>query len=329
MHKIQRILLACFFLVFTCLFYLPVSQSHAEMIDRIIAIVNDDVITFSDLNREGASLFRRITQQAPPDQVDMALLQAQEELLTSLIDKLIVEQRASKMGVSVSDAEVSNAVERVIARNNITADVFWQNLQRMGTSKEDYRNVLKNQILQQKLVSYELRSKVVIPEAKIKEYYEQHYAQKRTSESFHILQMGFTWSSDGEISKEDARKKADEVRAKAEAGQDFRALARQFSSLPSASDGGDIGVFKKDEMAGYMKSAILTLQPGQLSKVVETDAGFQFFKLLSDKGHIKNQASFEAVKSEIHERLYEEEMNSKFEKWVKDLRDQAYIKKML
>src|SRR3990167_8088983 len=73
--------------------------ARAEMVDRIVAIVNDDVITFSDLNREGAALFRRITQEAPPDQVERTLLKAREEMLSSLIDKLIVAQRAKKMGI--------------------------------------------------------------------------------------------------------------------------------------------------------------------------------------------------------------------------------------
>jgi peptidyl-prolyl cis-trans isomerase SurA len=81
------------------------------MVDRIIAIVNDDVITFSDLNREGAALFRRITQEAPPDQVEMALLRAREEVLSSLIDRLIVEQRAKKLGISVGNAEVDAIAE--------------------------------------------------------------------------------------------------------------------------------------------------------------------------------------------------------------------------
>lgn len=323
MHR----LFISFFLIVAIL--LPTSSPRAELIDRIVAIVNDDIITFSDLNREGAALFRRITQEAPPEQVEMALLQAREEMLSSLIDKMIVEQRAEKMGVSVSEEEIDRAVARMIARNDTTPEKFFQQLQMMGSSEQDYRSLIKNQMLQQKLVEYEIRSRVVITEEKMKEYYEQHYAQKLESGAYHILQMGFAWQDESEGAKEKARSLAESVREKAVSGQDFRALARQHSELPSAVDGGDIGIFKKDEMASYMKKAIVTMQPGQISPVVETPSGYQFFKLLSDHGDVRLQASYESVKDEIEQKLQREAMTSHFEKWVKELRDQAYIKKML
>jgi len=169
----------------------------------------------------------------------------------------------------------------------------------------------------------------VVNEERIHEYYEKNYAQKMKEDAYHVLQMGFVWKDDSQTAKDDARRRAEETRQKALAGQDFRTLARQSSDLPSAKDGGDIGVFKKSEMAAYMKASILGLQVGQISTIQETPAGYQFFKLLSDKGDASLQASYETVKEQIRQRLYEETLNSQFQKWVKELRDQAYIKKIL
>ena len=301
----------------------------AEMVDRIIAIVNDDVITFSDLNREGAALFRRITQEAPPEQVERTLLKAREEMLSSLIDKLIVAQRAKKMGVSVSNPEVDAAIKSIIERNKTTPEKFWQQMTLMGSNEQDYREIIRSQILQEKLIDYEIRSRVVVTEERIREFYEKNYAQKMQEEAYHILQMGFVWKENTQAAKDDARRRAEETHQQALAGQDFRSLAQQSSDLPSAKDGGDIGVFKKSEMAAYMKASILSLQPGQISAILETPAGYQFFKLLSDRGEVGLQATYESVKEQIRQRLYEEAMNSQFHKWVKELRDQAYIKKIL
>ncbi len=317
----------CAALCLLAFFHPPVAR--AEMVDRIIAIVNDDVITFSDLNREGAALFRRITQEAPPEQVEPTLLKAREEILSSLIDKLIVAQRAKKMGISVGNPEVDSAIKNIIERNKTTPEKFWQQLALMGTNEQDYRELNRSQILQEKLIDYEIRSRVVVNEERIHEYYEKNYAQKMKEDAYHVLQMGFVWKDDSQAAKDDARRRAEEARQQALAGQDFRTLARQSSDLPSAKDGGDIGVFKKSEMAAYMKASILGLQVGQISAIQETPAGYQFFKLLSDKGDVGFQASYETVKEQIRQRLYEETLNSQFQKWVKELRDQAYIKKIL
>jgi len=329
MNKIRKIISSSFLIpIFVFSLFTP-SFAEAELVDRIVAIVNDDVITFSDLNREGAALFRRITQQAPPEQVQMALLQAREEMLSNLIDKLIVEQRARKIGVTVDDAEVDSAVTRIIARNNTTPEKFRQQLELMGTSEKDYRELIRNQILQDRLVEYEIRSRVVVTEERMKEYYEKHYAEKTREEAYHILQIGISWKDDSAEAKNAAKQRATEVREQAVAGEDFRSLAKQHSDLPSAADGGDIGVFAKDEMSAVMKHIILNLKAGQISPIEETPAGYQFFKLLSDRGDINLQGSYDSVKEEIRKRLYEDDLNTHFQKWVKELREEAYIKNLL
>ena len=305
------------------------SVVRAETVDRIIAIVNDDVITFSDLNREGAALFRRITQEAPPEKGEQTLLKAREEILANLIDKLIVEQRARKLGISIGDPEVDSAIAGIIERNKITAEIFWQQIALMGSSQQDYRELVRSQILQERLIDYEIRSRVVVNEERMREFYEKNYAKKMKEDAYHVLQMGFVWQGNTQAAKDDARRRAEEARQQALAGQDFSTLARQLSDLPSAKDGGDIGVFKKSEMAAYMKAGLQGLKAGQISAVLEAPNGYQFFKLLSDRGDVSLQASFETVKEQIWQRMYEDALKSQFEKWVKELRDQAYIKKLL
>ena len=100
-------------------------------------------------------------------------------------------------------------------------------------------------------------------------------------------------------------------------GQAFKELARTFSNLPSAPDGGDIGLIKKDEMAPYMKDAILPMQPGEISQIIETDTTFQFFKLLSvTDGDVVIKVPFESVKDEIREILYNREMEEQYKAFV-------------
>jgi peptidyl-prolyl cis-trans isomerase SurA len=131
-------------------------------------------------------------------------------------------------------------------------------------------------------------------------------------------------------SKEEVLRKAEEIRARVLAGENFTELAKSYSDFPSAAEGGDIGLIKKDEMAAYMKDTILPMQPGEISQIIETGTTFQFFKLLSvTDGDVVIKVPFESVKDEIREILYNREMEEQYNVWVESLREKAYVKILL
>jgi peptidyl-prolyl cis-trans isomerase SurA len=309
----------------------------AQLVDRVVAVVNDDVITMSEVNDEGEGYFKKIHDQAPPAQVEDALARAREEVLSNLIDKKLIAQEAAKQGVSVSDAELQSAAEQMLINNKITREILETQLAQMGMSYDGYLSTLRNQILQSKLVNYEIRSKIIITDDMILDYYDTHYTKHISDGGYYLMQMGFIWGkSSGNASvpakyadKMDAKKRAERVHALVMGGQDFRSLAQKFSDLPSAADGGDLGVFQKDDMAPYMQDAILKLKPGEISEIIETPSGYQFFKLLSSQdGQIVVQASFGSVKEEIRTKLYDEKLKEQFDEWVTNIKKQAYIKKL-
>ncbi|MDH5298251.1 MAG: SurA N-terminal domain-containing protein [Desulfobulbaceae bacterium] len=321
-----------FLLPFACTLLLACpSLSHADLINRVVAVVNDEIITLRDLQQEGAPLFEQIRREAPPMQSDEALRSARRDLLSSLIDKKIIEQRAKNLAITVSDEEVEAALQQMLANKKITREALQLELTRSGLTEDRYRALLRAQILQSKLVNYEVRSKVVITDDKIRRYYDTNYTATTTVDGNHLLQIGVTWGTQpNDRSKEEAKKIIDTIRAKAAAGENFQDLARSHSTLPSATDGGDIGVFMKEEMSSFMRQAIAAIRPGEISPVVETANAFQFFKLLASKeGGVVSQAPYETVKDEIQQKLYEEELQQNFKRWVKQLREQAEIKELL
>jgi len=308
-----------------------VTSLHAETVDRIVAIVNDDVITYSDLLREGEPIFERIEEEAPAWQKEKTLEEARQEILNRLIDKTIVDQRAAQFEITVSDEETDHAIANIMTSNNTTLEAFRSELEKSGQTLEAYRKTIKSQILQSKLINVEVRSKVVITDEMIRDYYNKNYSKRTTGDGYHIRQIGISWDNqEHTISKDEAHEKAEKLRARILNGESFQEIAKQFSDLPSAGDGGDIGTFKKNELSAYMRDTIINMKPGDISKVIETSSGFQFFKLLSIReGDIVTQENLDDVKEEIKAQLYEEEMRTQFDKWVKELRGQAYIKKML
>jgi peptidyl-prolyl cis-trans isomerase SurA len=323
-------------IIFLLLFLLWPSFVAAELVDRVVAEVNDDVITLSELETAGDSYFKRIREKAPPRELSAALRQARKEVLTSLIDKMLLYQAAVKMSISVSEAEIDTAVDQIMARNNATIKEFRKELASMHTTEEKFREDLHDQILQSKMINFQVRSRIVIIEEDIKEYYQKEYTREEGESGYYILQMGFTWEKQGNlvmpgtVAKQDAGKRAEEIRARVLDGESFKELAKSFSNLPSAKDGGDIGMIKKEEMAPYMRDTVLAMRPGEISPIVETESGYQFFKLLSVRdGDMVVLAPYESVRDEIRDRLYQQEMEEQYDIWAKELREKAYIKEFL
>lgn len=322
------------FLFATALFLITTNQATAEIVDRVVAVVNEDAITLTELNREGEQYLRQVAAKTPAEKREAVLAKARQEVLSGLIDKTIALQKAAEMHITVSPEEVEAAITRILASNNRTVEDFRRDLVAMGITENQYRDSLRDQILKTKLINYEVRSKVVVIEDRIREYYDQNYTKEVTAGGYYILQMGFSWVGSPDQTEQElkfsARSKAEAVRAQALEGENFRELAKQFSELPSAADGGDIGVLRKDEMAPYMREIIVPMKPGEVSPIVETDSGYQFFKLLSVKeGDIITQAPYDSVKEEIRDKLYQQEMDLQYKKWVTDLRAGAYIKELL
>ncbi len=308
----------------------------AELVDRVVAVVNEDVITMSDVNEEGKAFFQKITEQAPSDELASALRRAREDVLNGLIDKKLIAQEAARQKVVVADEELDAAFKQMSVNNKMSPEQFRDQLKKIGMTEAVYRENLRNQILQSKLLNYEVRSKIIITDDMILDYYDTHYTNQVAEGGYYLLQMGFVAKKESRDSgkpdaaaKLEAKKRAERVHELVKNGQDFSTLAKKFSELPSAADGGNIGTFQKEEMAEYMRAAVTALTPGEVSQVVETPDGYQFFKLLSSQdGGIVVQAPYDSVKEEIKKQLYEEKLKVEFDAWVAKIREAAYIKKM-
>jgi len=244
-----------------------------------------------------------------------------------------MEQEAEKANISVSDEEVELAYNRILQMNDLTPESFRQQLAAMGMDEAVYREDLRVQVLSSKLVNQEIRSKIIVPEDKIIDYYDTHYTVRMEEGGFYLLQIGINWDETGgensgiAASRETALEKAEKIRSLAVNGQDFSELAETYSNLPSAPDGGDIGILKGDDMSGNMYEVISQTTKGAISPIIETSSGFQFFKVLANKeGEIVTKAPYAAVKDKISEILHKEVMDERYREWLEQVKTRAYIK---
>ena len=319
-------------LLLTVLLLVRVTPGQSEIIDSCVAVVNNDVITLSEVNEAGQPMYQRIAEEAPSEQLAQALQQARHTVIEKLIEKKLLLQQAALLNISISDKEVDQALTRILQQNHTSKEAFKAEIAKMGTTEKQYRENLRDQILGSKLINYEVRSKVIITEDKILDYYDQHYTEQVGAGGYYILQIGITWDGNDAAenpvtTKKEARKKANRIHDMAESGKDFKELASRYSDLPSAVDGGDIGVFQKNEMASYMRDAVVQLKPGEISPVIESPNGYMIFKLLSSQeGQIITKVPYDSVKEEIRNTLYQQEMRKRYDTWLDEIRNQAYIK---
>lgn len=319
-------------LIVCCLLSLAPTQASAKMIDKVIAVVNGEVITSTELDRAAENVITQIRQSTPADQLEGALTEARKKTLADLVEDMIVKQRAEELRFNVSEKEIDTAVANVSNSNGISTTQLYTELAKSGVSEAEYRKTLAGKIRGSKLVNYEVRSKIVISDEKTREYYDNVYVKQQPVTGYHILQMGFTLEGPDSSAKtrDEMRQRAENIRKLVIDGQNFRELAKSFSELPSAEDGGDLGVFQLNEMAEYMKNAVKGLNPGEISEVVFTPDSCQFYQLLSkNTGDKSSFTPYDLVKEEIHKLLYKKELMERYDKWLNDIREQAIIKILL
>ncbi len=328
------------FIIVTIALFLFLSRAEAELVDRVVAVVNNDVITLSELDEATEEYLKNTPQSHDEYEQKEAHDTMRAQLLDQLIDQRIINQQAEIARVSISEQEFARAYKRNLEAMNITEKAFLDELLRAGMSLSTFQNSLRNKLLRDKLIMHEIQSKIIVTEEMIQQYYNTVHVSGNSQKTYDLLQMGFVYGQSKDLQnnpdlleadKARALHQAEEVHRKVMEGGDFAALARENSNFPTAEDGGRLGLLSLADMADYMKDPIMKLSDGQVTPVIDTPIGYQFFKLIStqENGDMANVVPYFEVKEEIRQTLFEKELQKEYRNWVKDIKEKAYIKKML
>jgi peptidyl-prolyl cis-trans isomerase SurA len=304
------------------LLLLPLS-ARGETIDGIAAIVNDDIITMLDVDKESVALTRELEKKPPKDPVDKTKIRA--SALNRLIDKTLVDQKIKELDIKVSEEEVRQSIEDVKKQNNLNQEALVTALAGQGLTFDQYRAQLKDQLERIRLMSQEVRAKIFVGEREVREYYEANKAKYGEEELYHARHIFFKLDRKADATElKRVMDSAAAVLKEVNAGKDFAELARKHSSDPAAErNGGDLGTFKKGEMLPEIESSVIAMKPGEISELVKTPSGFHIIKLEEKtKGTAR---PFEELKAEIEDMLYKKKSEERFNQWVSELRKGASI----
>ncbi len=312
--------------VFAFLLAVSIASAAAQdrqVVDRVVAVVNEDIILLSDLEQAVKPYLYKIQEyDYSRQEKEQLYFKLREDVLQQLINEKLTDQQVAKAGIEVSDKEIDEAVERMKQANRLTDEKLRHVLELEGVTMEEMRQKMRENILRSRLVSFEVKSKIVVTEEDIEACYIKEGDKYCEAKKYHLRCILMRTPSGGD--KRATEKKMQEIHEKLEQGEDFQELARMYSHPTLAKSGGYLGAFDQETLSSQIRDAVSPLKEGEFTPVLDTDQGFQIF--LVDKIEVEQGKTLEEVKPEIEDRLYREIVDQRFESWLKELKEKSHIR---
>lgn len=302
------------------------SGGAAVLVDRIVAVVNDEIIRLAELNEKFSPLEQQIRSQGHPSGREEELIyQKRMEVLNDMIDEKLADQQISEAGIMVNPSEIDHAVEQVKAINRYTDEELRQALALSGIDMERYREEIRKQILRNKLVNLKVTSSIIITQSDIDAYRDAHpeiYGPRKQYQLRNIM-MDIHTGADAQ-NRQSVYEKMTAVLEMLDDGQSFAEVAKRYSEGRNAVEGGMLGSFTLNDLEDNIADALSQLEPGQFTSVIETEYGYQIF-YVEEVIDASSKTADESA-SEIRRKLYEQQVNERFQAWIEKLRQDAHIK---
>lgn len=297
---------------------------YAEITDRIVAIVNGDTITLTELNTAFEPYRKKIEESYREADKQKIISENRLIMLNRLIDNILIDQEARKSGIVIKDEDVTETINDILSRRKIDMDTLLKELAKENSTFETYKKDIKGHLLRMRLVRRELKSKITISEEEIGELYCKQRETYEGKEAVRIQQILvlFPRGSD-EKAKATLRAKVYAILKRLQNGESFEALAAQYSQGPAAATGGDIGFVEKGSMHPLVDSIAFSLKKDEVSSVIESPSGFHIIKVIDKRG--AGIKSIESVREEIKAKIEEGKLEKKYDEWIKELRKKSLI----
>ena len=282
------------------------ASSRAEIIERVVAKVNGDIITQSEF--EARQLAAVQAARIPPEQVEAYLRQNNARILQEAVDDLLITQRAADLGIRLRPEYTQDVIAGIMKENNIPDEAeLKRQLRREGMSLDDLKRNIERSVLRRQVLSRELEQKATVTDAEARAEYEQHKSEYGKSASVHLQ----------EIVVPDSAQAQDVVR-RARGGEDFSSLARALSTAGSRANGGDLGQVNPGDMNPELARVVGALAVGGVSDPIALENGFRIVRLVAKED--ATVTPYEDLKEEITKRLTQQRMASVYDEYVVGLR---------
>jgi peptidyl-prolyl cis-trans isomerase SurA len=311
--------------------------ARASVVERVVAVIGDRPILLSELRSRAKPFLFEIAKKMPPGpQQAAAESQIFKELLEKMIDDELEGQAADKAKVTVTADEVDAALKNIAGAQSLTVADLVRNAQRSGLSEQDYRDELRRQLLEGKMLQLRVKGRIRITEEDVKAMYERTLRDERKRREYHplwIVLRVFPGSSPDAIAQRQAL--AELIVRRARGGDDFGAMAKQYSDDSATRNlGGDLGVRapqgapqaaagKRPTLAPELDAAVMALEQGQVTDPIRIADAIVVVQLAERQG--SKYTTYEAAKNEMLQRLQTEILEKAKRKWLEELKGHTHL----
>ena len=304
--------------------FLTASIASAELLEGIVVRVGDRIITRTQYERRLRERLMEIDQSSPKERVDAEKAELRKNLVNELISELLIRDRADRLGITVSDKELKDAIDRLKQQYNISNDEqFNESLKASGLTRADMEARLRETIMTNKVFSRELRSRSDLTDKELRERYDREKERYRLPERAHLREIVIL-KPDNAAKLEEARTRATEVAAAArKPGTDFSNIASTMSESGTRDKAGDLGEVAKGDLVAELDTAVFNAQPGAIIGPVETKSAWHIMKV--EQRLPSEVPAFESVKEKLRQAMDDETFQRDYKAYIDKLRKDAFI----
>ncbi len=298
----------------------PASPYGGSVVEDIVARVNNQIITQSDYDRAMTDMDQEMRQRGDTMQ---QISEAHKDLLRNLIDQQLWLSKGKELGINV-DTEVVKKLDEIRKQYNMDSiDDLEKAAKEQGYSFADFKQNIANQIITQQVMRQEVGAHINFTPGEAERYYEQHKQDFAQPESERLSEILIAANADDPVKVQAAKAKADDIEARLHSGGDFNQLARSFSDGPTASAGGDLGVYKRGQLGTVLEDKTFALKTGEYTEPILTKQGYIVLKVVQHTAG--GPAPYKDVEEQVEEALYMERMEPAIHAYLKKMRDEAAI----
>jgi len=305
----------------------PALTGEGKVVEEIIARVNNEIITSSELQKARSAAAEDAQQECKgrctPEQLQVAVEDRQKFALRDLIDQSLLAQRGKDMGVNV-EGDVVKQLDQIRIQNGLDSlEKLEAAVTKEGLNWDDFKSNIRNKLLTQEVIRREVGSHINIGRDDSMKYYEEHKKEfvKPEQVALRAIEISTAGKTDAELP--DLKKKAEDLLRRIKDGEDFATLAKRFSDGSTAQQGGFLGVYKRGELSKQLEDQVFAMKKNQLTDVIETKQGYLILQVL--ERYEEGEQPFEKVENEIMDHLYGERMEPALREYLKTLREQSYV----
>ncbi|MBN1570287.1 MAG: peptidyl-prolyl cis-trans isomerase [Acidobacteria bacterium] len=296
------------------------SSASSKTVDRIVAQVNEEIVTLSELNQETAQIRQELATKYSGEELEQMVQKAEQEALESLIREKLLYQKGLELGFNADvDKKIAAAVQQVVKENNFEdTEELEKALEQAGRSLREFREQFKKQIIINDLIYEFVDSRIALLTPEIEKYYKDHQEDFSTPDEVTLSTIVIKEATDRE-----SEERANDIYGRLQKGESFAALASQYSKGATANTGGNIGTYILSKLNALTLKAIEGLKEGDSSKPQKEPEGFVLYRIDSRK--VAAVRPLDQVKNEIKNRIYAGKRGPELERYINQLKEDAYI----